>query len=342
MPDPRFYEREGPFSLRQLAEIGGCTLGTDCDSDQIIKDVAGLSTACHEDASFCAGSKYIDDLRGSSCGVCVISQEFADKLPEGCTALISDSPQAAFARIAAAFYLDKRRVDDQGPWVAIHSSAQIAETSTIAPGVVIGADALIGNNTTVGENTVIGSGVVIGDNCKVSANVTLSYCLISNSVTIHPGVRVGQDGFGFVVDDRESLRHLKIPQLGRVIIYDDVEIGANTAIDRGALGDTIVGEGCRIDNLVQIGHNVELGKRCVVVSQAGIAGSCRLGDDVLIGGQAALADHVVVGDKAQIAGKSGVMRDVPPGEKVMGYPAKQIRQFWREIVALASLTRRKD
>jgi len=341
MPDPRFYKREGPFSLRQLAEIGGCIFDTDCDGDQVVKDVAGLSTACHEDVSFFADSKRIDDLNQSSCGVCVVSQEFTEKLPEGCTALISDSPQAAFARIATAFYLDRRRTDDEGPSVAIHSSAQIADTSAIAPGVVIGADAIIGNNTIVGENTVIGSGVVIGDNCKISASVTLIYCLIGNSVTVHPGVRVGQDGFGFVLDDMKSLRHLKIPQLGRVIIYDDVEIGANTAIDRGALGDTIVGEGCKIDNLVQIGHNVELGKRCVVVSQAGIAGSCRLGDDVLIGGQAAIADHVTVGSKAQIAGKSGVIRNVPPGEKVMGYPAKKIRQFWREIVALASLTDRK-
>jgi UDP-3-O-[3-hydroxymyristoyl] glucosamine N-acyltransferase len=202
---------------------------------------------------------------------------------------------------------------------------------------VIGAKAVIGKRTHIGANAVIGDGVVVGDDCRISPNATLSHCIIENRVIIHAGVQIGQDGFGFV-PSKDG--HRKVPQLGRVVVHDDVEIGANTTIDRGAAGDTVVGAGTKIDNLVQIGHNVEIGRRCIIVSQVGISGSCKIGDGAVIGGQAGFADHVTVGEGAQIAAKTGVMRDVGPGEVVMGYPARPIRQFWRDVAAVSRLTRR--
>ncbi|MCA0202304.1 MAG: UDP-3-O-(3-hydroxymyristoyl)glucosamine N-acyltransferase, partial [Proteobacteria bacterium] len=186
-------------------------------------------------------------------------------------------------------------------------------------------------------NSVIGPGVEIGPDGAIGPNVTIFFALIGARVVLHPGVRIGQDGFGFAPTS-QGLR--KVPQLGRVIIHDDVEIGANTTIDRGAAADTLIGAGTKIDNLVQIGHNVTIGRSCVIVAQVGISGSCTLGDGVVLGGQVGLADHVKIADGAQVAAQSGLMRDVARGEVVMGSPAKPIRQFWREIGALSRLTKR--
>ena len=199
------------------------------------------------------------------------------------------------------------------------------------------AGAVIGAGTRIGHGTFVGPGVVLGAGCVIGAHVTLSHCMIGRRALIHPGVRIGQDGFGFVPT---SAGPVKIPQLGRVIIGDDVEIGANTTIDRGTLEDTVIGDGTKIDNLVQVGHNVEIGRGCIITSQVGISGSCRIGDGVVIGGQGGLADHVTVGAGAQIAAKTGVMRAIAPGEVVMGYPARPIRHFWREIAMVSRLTRR--
>jgi UDP-3-O-[3-hydroxymyristoyl] glucosamine N-acyltransferase len=220
---------------------------------------------------------------------------------------------------------------------AIAADAVIGEGAVIAPGAVIGPRAVIGQRSVIGANAVIGAGAVIGDDCRIGANATLIYCLVGHRVIVHPGVQIGQDGFGFV-STREG--HKKIPQLGRVVIHDDVEIGANTTIDRGTARDTIIGAGTKIDNLVQIAHNVEIGTRCIIVSQAGVAGSCQIGNSVVIGGQVGIADHVKIADGAQIAAKTGIMRDIGPGEVVMGYPGRPIRQFWREIAALSRLTKR--
>jgi UDP-3-O-[3-hydroxymyristoyl] glucosamine N-acyltransferase len=331
MPDSRFYRRAGPFPLADIGTRAGATIALPGPSGLTIADVAPVAAAGPHDLTYVSQADYLSVLKDSRCGACLVKPEWAASAPEGAAVLTAADPRAAFAQVAALFYPDVR--DEPGG-----QPAQFAPDAVIASTAHVGAGVQIGGRTRIGHNAVIGAGVILGDDCSVSPNVTLSHCLIGSRVIIHPGVQIGQDGFGFV-PAKTGL--LKMPQLGRVIIGDDVEIGANTTIDRGALEDTVVGAGTKIDNLVQIGHNVEIGRSCIIVSQVGISGSCRIGDGAVIGGQGGLADHVTVGAGAQIAAKSGVMRQVGPGEVVMGYPAKPIKQFWREIAAVSRLTKRE-
>ncbi len=337
MPDPRFYNRAGPFRLGDLAGRCGARLAPGADPALLIHDIATIDTAAPGEIVYFSDPSYVVALASSRCGACVTSEKLAHKVHPTANAravVIAADPRAAFAVIANAFYPDRMPEAQEGN---VAPDAMIGEGTVLSPGAVICARASIGARTVIGANAVIGPGVVIGDDCRVGPNTTLFYCLIGHRVIIHPGVQIGQDGFGFVPTPEG---HKKVPQLGRVIIHDDVEIGANCTIDRGAASDTVIGAGTKIDNLVQIAHSVEVGARCILVSQMGIAGSCKIGDGVVIGGQVGIADHVTVGDGAQIAGKAGVMRDIGPGEVVMGYPARPIRQFWRELATLSRLTKR--
>ncbi len=335
MPDPRFYLRAGPFRLADLAGRCGARLAPGADPNLVLHDVGTIETATPGEIVYFADPAYGVALASSRCGACVTTEQLARRAP-GCAVLLTEDPRAVFAAISVIFYPEPPlSTVAQGENVA--ADAVLGEGSVVGPGAVIGAKAVVGRRSSIGANAVIGPGVVIGDDCRIGANTTLRYCLVGHRVIVHPGVQIGQDGFGFAPG---SDGYRKVPQLGRVVIHDDVEIGANSAIDRGTAGDTVIGAGTKIDNLVQIAHNVEVGKRCLIVSQAGIAGSCRIGDGVVIGGQVGIVDHVRVGEGAQIAGQTGVTGDIGPGEVVMGYPARPIRQFWREIAVLARLTRR--
>lgn len=340
MPDPRFFTRTGPFRVREIAAWTGAVCVGDGDLDREIEDLSDLADGGGGDLCYLAGVDFAKDAAESACGACITTPSLADKAPPGAVVLTVEDPQAAFAIAAEAFYPSQSEplidVDAQPSGALVCKSAQIAEDVILEAGAIIGPRVKIGARSRVGPGAVVGAGVIVGEDTVIGAQCALSMCLIGNDVVIHPGVKIGQDGFGFVFDNVAG-RHRKVPQLGRVVIGNDVEIGANTTIDRGALSDTEIGDGCRIDNQVQIGHNVKLGERCIVVSQVGISGSCTIGDDVVLAGQVGLADHVTIGPRAQVAAKSGVMRDIAPGEAVMGYPAKPIRTFWRETAAIGRL-----
>jgi UDP-3-O-[3-hydroxymyristoyl] glucosamine N-acyltransferase len=339
MADPRFFDRAGPFSLETLAAASGARLWRRNDGARLMHDVAALETAGPDEVSFLDNRKYLDAFLRSRAGAAFVDERAAAQAPAGMAPLVSDAPYKAYARAAQLFYPDVSVRPGRAPSALISATAVVPEDCEIGPNVVVGQGARLGRRCRVDANSVIGAGVEIGDDCRIAANVTLSHCLIGARVVLHPGARIGQPGFGFAPDRAGPI---KIPQLGRVVIGDDVEIGANTTIDRGASHDTVIGTGSMIDNLVQIGHNVVLGRCCVLAGQVGISGSTRLEDLVMVGGQGGIAGHLRIGRGAQIAAKSGIMRDVAAGSVVCGIPAVPIGAFMRQTALLHRLAKKKD
>ncbi|MEW5726381.1 MAG: UDP-3-O-(3-hydroxymyristoyl)glucosamine N-acyltransferase [Pseudomonadota bacterium] len=339
MADPRFFTVAGPFSLARLAEIASAEIAPGADPTTEFSDVAPLEVAGPGMVSFLDNRKYAAQFADSKAGACVVHPDMADKAPAGMALLLSADPYRAYARIAQAFYPARPPEAWVAPTAWVDPAAKVGEGCRIEPGACIGAGAEIGQRCRIGANAVIGDGVVIGDDCIIGSNATVQFAMIGNRVNIYPGARIGQDGFGFAMGPQG---HLKVPQLGRVVIGDDVEVGANTTIDRGAGPDTVIGAGSMIDNLVQIGHNVQLGRGCVIVAQVGISGSTRLGDFVAAGGQAGITGHLKIGPGARIAAQSGVMRDIGPGETVGGAPAVPMTEWLRQCAALGKLARKKS
>jgi UDP-3-O-[3-hydroxymyristoyl] glucosamine N-acyltransferase len=339
MADPRFFERAGPQSLDALAALSGAQLAAGTDGRRMIEDVAPLETAGPNEVTFLDNRKYTDAFMKSRAGAAFVAEAMVSRAPAGMALLVSREPYKAFARAVQAFYPPAPVIPGRAPSAVIDPTAAVPEDCSIGSNVVIEAGARLGARCQIGPNSVIGSGVQLGDDCRVAANVTLSHCLIGARVVLHPGVRIGQAGFGFAPDAGAPV---KIPQLGRVIIGDDVDIGANTTIDRGSGHDTVIGPGTMIDNLVQIGHNVVLGRGCILAGQVGISGSTKLGDFVMAGGQAGLSGHLNIGTAARIGAQAGLMKDVAPGETVIGSPAVPIVAFWRQVAMIQRLARKKD
>ena len=339
MGDPRFFTRQGPFTLAALAALSRATRAPGADGEKTISDLASLECAGEGDIAFLDNKKYIGALEKSGAGACILDARLAGRAPAGMALLLSDQPYLAFARVARAFYPKPTVEPGISNAAHVHQQAEIAPSCRVDPGASIALGCEIGEGCHIGANAVLEEGVVLGDDCHIGAGVTLSHCLIGDRVVIYPGARIGQDGFGFASGPDG---HLRIPQIGRVIIGDDVEIGANTTIDRGSANDTVIGDGCMIDNLVQIAHNVQLGKGCVIVSQVGISGSTKLGDYVVCGGQAGFAGHLEIGDGVKLAARSGVIHDLAAGRTYGGAPAIAVQQWKRQMVALARLARRKD
>lgn len=342
MADKRFFKLEGPFNLGELANITGSTVDEN-KSGRIVKDVAALDVADSDKITFFENKKYLDQFKNTKAGACFVRPEFASMAPEGTICIINKNPYKAYALAARAFY--PQEIDASigiSDRAIVDSSAVIGENTVVKPGVVIEANAKIGKNCVIGANAVIGTGVEIGDNCKIGATACIMCALIGKGVVVYPGAIIGRPGFGFAIDYETGFT--SVPQLGRVIIEDEVQVGANTTIDRGAGPDTVIGRGTRIDNLVQIGHNVKVGQYCVIVSQVGISGSSKIGDFVMLGGQVGIAGHLNIGSGVRLGGQSGVIQDIPPGNgtEYMGTPAIPLKQYMRQAITLAKLVKKRN
>jgi UDP-3-O-[3-hydroxymyristoyl] glucosamine N-acyltransferase len=318
----------------KLAERFSLTL--EGDGSAMVEALAPLHLAGAGDLSFVGGKSHLEAARASGATVLIAAEAFAPDLGDR-PLLLSASPQRSFAEIARAFYPDTvlPRVSAAAN---IDPSAEVAGGVSIAPGAVVGAGATVGAGSVIEPGAVIAAGLVLGADCRIGANAVLSHAILGDRVRVLAGAIIGQDGFGYVPGAAGLER---IPQLGRVMIGDDVDIGANTTIDRGAGDDTVIGPGTKIDNQVMIGHNCRIGAHCVIVSQVGISGSVTVGDGVQLGGKVGIADHLSIGPGAKVAAGSGVTRDVAPGQTVGGYPAVPVREWHRQVVALARLVSRK-
>ncbi len=328
MPDSRFFQSLGPLTVAEISAAAGAALHSDVDAGQAILAVAPLVRAGPSDVAFFSDRRYLNDLISTRAGAVFVTAAQASSAPPGCAVLITPEPQAAYARASDLLHRALRH-DPGSP--AIHPGSEIESGVALAPGVVVGQGARIGSGTEIGANAVIGPGVCIGRHCRIGANVTIGFALIGDRVRIYANAVIGEEGFGVTGSRTGSL---DIPQLGRVIIQDAVTIGAGSCIDRGAWDDTVIGEQTKIDNLVQVAHNVQLGRNCIIAAQTGLSGSVVVGDGVMFGGQVGIADHLTIGSGARLAASAGVMKNIPPGETWAGMPARPIRRFMREMAWL--------
>ncbi|MDX2265705.1 MAG: UDP-3-O-(3-hydroxymyristoyl)glucosamine N-acyltransferase [Hyphomicrobiales bacterium] len=371
MEHPGFFARGGPFTTGQLAQ----ETGSECvgDANVQVYDAKPLSDAGLGHLSFFDNARYAQQFALTRAAACFTHPKHMAKAPAGLSLLVTKDPYRAFAKALWLLYpdagrpraydgpvqgaeppsssaasapetqsapIDRDPAPSQGSHIegAVHWSARLEDGVSVEPGAVIGPEARIGAGTRVAAGAVVGYRCHIGRDCYIGPRAVVTHALIGNGVIIHAGAAIGQDGFGFAMGPGG---HFKVPQIGRVIIQDKVEIGANTAIDRGALKDTVIGEGTKIDNLVQIAHNVVIGRHCVIVAQVGIAGSTVLEDFVVMGGQSAIIGHARIGAGAQIAAQSGISSNVPQGARWGGTPAQPLKSWAREVALLKRLAQRK-
>ncbi len=317
-----------------IAELtGGELLG---DATAGVTSVAPLDRATAGQLSFCAASRYSALLEGTGATVVLVSADVATTTTRAAARIVVKAPHDALVSLLPRLYRVPERATGVHPSAVIGRGARIGEAANIGPFVLIGAGAMIGDRVTVDANCVIGDDVQVGDDVHLFPGVTLYRgTSLGNRVLIHASSVIGSDGFGYV-SKRDG--HQKIPHVGRCVVADDVEIGAGTMIDRGSVGDTMIGAGTKVDNLVHVAHNTRIGKLCLIAAQVGISGSAVIEDGVVIGGQAGFQGHHTIGAGARIGGQSGVFGDVPAGETWSGYPARPHRESLRAQAALFRLT----
>jgi UDP-3-O-[3-hydroxymyristoyl] glucosamine N-acyltransferase len=339
--DARFFLRAGPFPLARVVEVAGGELHADGlpgpAPDRAIEGVAPLQIATPGHVSFLDNRRYGDALAASGAGAVILHREMLRHLPAGCIGIVTATPYLGWARVAALFHPVAPARPGSHPAAVIDPAASVDPSAEIGPLAVIGASARIGPRCRIGPGAVIGAGVAMGADCRIGANASVECALLGDRVYVYPGARIGQEGFGFATG---PAGFVTVPQLGRVIVGDDVEIGANSTVDRGSMQDTVIGAGTRIDNLVQVGHNVRVGRCCALVAHSAFAGSVVIEDFVQIGGQAGVAGHLRVGAKARVGAQSGVMNDIEAGADVVGSPAQPVRSVFRQIAALRKLAER--
>lgn len=343
MAQPIFFTKPPAAALADVATLTKAQLVDPARGGHVITGLASLDEAGPMHLAFFDNLKYADQLRATKAGACLVSPRFEAEVPEHVAVLRVAQPFRAFVRIAREWHADALRPqswvgnDGIAPSAIIDPTARLEDGVVVDPLAVIGPDVEIGSGTVIGVGAVIGPGVKIGRDCNVGARTAIQCALIGNNVLIHPGCSIGQDGYGFIFFGPEG--HLKVPQTGRVLIQNDVEVGANTTIDRGSLRDTVIGEGTKIDNQVQIGHNVTIGRHCLLAAQIGLAGSLTIGDNVALGAKVGINNHLKIGDGAQVTAMSAVKDDIPPGGRWGGHFAKPTKQWFKEIIAVERLVR---
>ena len=336
MADPRFFERAGPFPLHRVAAVAGAVL--ERDDDRPIDDVAALDRAGPTHVAFFDDRKRLALATRTRAAAVLVRDTDRDHLPAAVVPLVTTEPYRAYARVAELFYAPEPALETRiDPAAHVALTARLGERVRDARGAVVEAEAEIGDDCVIDANAVVGRRCILGEGCRMGAGASLAYALVGARTTLHAGARVGQDGFGFAL----GVEHGKVPQLGRVLIGDDVEIGANTTIDRGALGDTIIGSGTKIDNLVQIAHNVVVGEHCLIVAQSGISGSVELGHHVVVAGQCGVAGHLSIGAGARLAARTAVIGDLPGDADYGGAPAMPASEWRRQLAAIRRLGRRR-
>jgi UDP-3-O-[3-hydroxymyristoyl] glucosamine N-acyltransferase len=343
MAQPTFFEQPPVSTLADIAALTGAHLVDSSRGGQQVRALASLDEAGPMHLTFYDNLKYADQLAATRAGACLVSPRFEAAVPAHVAVLRATHPFREFVKVARELHRDALRPQSWFGNSGIVASAIIDPTAHLEDGVIVDPLAVIGPGVEIGSGTVIGAGAVIGANvkigrdCNVGARTSLQFTLIGNNVLIHPGCSIGQDGYGFVFFGPDG--HVKVPQTGRVLIQNDVEIGAGTTIDRGSLRDTVIGEGTKIDNQVQIGHNVTIGRRCLLAAQIGLAGSLTIGDNVALGAKVGINNHLHIGDGAQVTAMSGVKDDIPANGRWGGFFAKPTKQWFREIVAVERLGR---
>jgi UDP-3-O-[3-hydroxymyristoyl] glucosamine N-acyltransferase len=342
MTDPHFFERPNGLTARDIAALTGAVVRTDALPERRISGIGPLDRATPSELAFMQNPKFAVQFAATRAGICLTTEKFAAQAPAHLAVLVTREPYRAFVKVAQTLYPGAMRPSSLfeaggvSPHAQVHPTARLESGVMIDPAAIVGPRAEIGAGSVIGPGAVIGPEVRIGRDCAIGSGATIVHALIGDRVIIHAGARIGQDGFGYLGG---MTGHGKIPQVGRVVIQDNVEVGANSTIDRGAMRDTVIGEGTKIDNLVQIGHNCQIGRHCILVSQVGVSGSCVLGDFVMLGGKVGLSDNLNIGAGAMIAAGSGVITDVPAGGRWGGYPAQPRREWMRGVLATRKLSR---
>ena len=316
-----FFKNTGPYNINfLLQEINLKNVNL---TDDEIKDIKDLSSAQKNEITFLYTKKYADMAQKTKASYCLTSVNFQSFLPNNCKAIITEKVLLHTAQITKIFYPDSI-TDNYDATVKDINEIEFENKIKFGKNVLVGENVKIGKNCLIGHNSIIEKNVIIGDNCSIGSNVIIRNSFIKNNVHILDGCVIGKKGFGFFPNKISNYRY---PQIGIVIIEDNVEIGCGSTIDRGSLSNTIIGKNTYLDNQIHVAHNVKIGKNCIIAGQVGFAGSSTLGDNVMIGGQAGISGHLKVGNNVKIGGGSGVLKNISDNSKVMGYPAKDLKNF---------------